>query len=296
MFGLMNRDRHQASTLDEFENLIARLSSFLLTEHNEDGTHLVEPQGTDFVPTGALMDWTTTVAPANWVLCDGRQINRVDYKRLFDVIGITYGAGDGALTFNVPDIRGRVKMGLAAAGTGSTLGGVGGALDHTHTGPSHTHTGPSHTHTGGAVSGSTAAEAAHTHAAGSLAGPNHAHTIDGIAAGGSHTHNGTTNGPTGITVTTIGGAGGVATSSHDHGFTTDSGGSHSHTQSTTTSNAGTGAVTGSTAAGSSHSHAAGTLAVGTSGAEGTGATSAAGTGATGTANQAFIAFPVIIKD
>jgi len=39
MFGLVNRDRLDAVVLDEFEHLIAGLSSFLLEEHEEDGTH-----------------------------------------------------------------------------------------------------------------------------------------------------------------------------------------------------------------------------------------------------------------
>ncbi|MBI1996528.1 MAG: hypothetical protein HYS66_08675, partial [Deltaproteobacteria bacterium] len=43
-------------------------------------------------------------------------------------------------TFTLPDLRQRFVLGVAASGTGSTLGGVGGGIDHTHTGPSHTHT------------------------------------------------------------------------------------------------------------------------------------------------------------
>lgn len=38
-----------------------------------------------------------------WVLCDGSAISRTEYKTLFDLIGTTFGVGDGSTTFNVPD-------------------------------------------------------------------------------------------------------------------------------------------------------------------------------------------------
>jgi microcystin-dependent protein len=34
---------------------------------------------------------------------DGRAISRVDFWRLFSVIGTDFGAGNGTTTFNVPD-------------------------------------------------------------------------------------------------------------------------------------------------------------------------------------------------
>lgn len=40
--------------------------------------------------------------PENYLLCDGSAISRKDYADLFTVIGITYGAGDGSTTFNLP--------------------------------------------------------------------------------------------------------------------------------------------------------------------------------------------------
>lgn len=38
--------------------------------------------------------------------CDGRAISRTKYAELFAAIGITWGSGDGATTFNIPDFRG----------------------------------------------------------------------------------------------------------------------------------------------------------------------------------------------
>lgn len=44
--------------------------------------------------------------PAGWLVCDGRDYDRIGvYKPLFDAIGTTWG-GDGANRFNVPDLQG----------------------------------------------------------------------------------------------------------------------------------------------------------------------------------------------
>lgn len=48
----------------------------------------------------------------NWFLCDGQEINRVDYVELFSLIGTNFGAGDGTTTFNLPDYRGKFLRGL----------------------------------------------------------------------------------------------------------------------------------------------------------------------------------------
>lgn len=93
----------------------------------------------DAQPAGEIKLYGGTTAPYGYFLCNGSAVSRTLYARLFSVIGTTYGAGDGSTTFNVPDLRGRFPLGLAASGTGSTLGGTGGALDHTHSVPAHYH-------------------------------------------------------------------------------------------------------------------------------------------------------------
>lgn len=84
------------------------------------------------MPTGVIVPFGGSSAPAGHLLCNGAAVSRTTYADLFAVIGTTYGAGDGSTTFNVPDMRGRFPLGKAASGTGSTLGGTGGAIDHTH--------------------------------------------------------------------------------------------------------------------------------------------------------------------
>lgn len=48
----------------------------------------------------------------NWLLCDGRAVNRTEYAELFNVIGTGFGGGDGINTFNLPDYRGKFLRGL----------------------------------------------------------------------------------------------------------------------------------------------------------------------------------------
>lgn len=102
-------------------------------------------------PAGAIVAWPTSSAPSGWLLCDGAAVDRTTYAALFAVIGATYGAGDGSTTFNLPDLRGRVIVGLDAGQSEfDALGEAGGAKAHTLTEsemPAHTHVQDSHNHT-----------------------------------------------------------------------------------------------------------------------------------------------------
>lgn len=119
------------------------------------------------IPTGALMDYAGTTAPTGWLLCDGAAVSRTTYAALFAQLGTTFGAGDGSTTFNVPDLRGRVGVGLDNLGgtdagrlsVANTLGGSGGAQTHLLTSdesglPAHSHQVKVDTGTGAATLGS----------------------------------------------------------------------------------------------------------------------------------------------
>lgn len=47
-----------------------------------------------------------------FLLCDGSEVKREVYKDLFKAIKETYGKGDGATTFNIPDFRGAFLRGF----------------------------------------------------------------------------------------------------------------------------------------------------------------------------------------
>lgn len=51
-------------------------------------------------------------APAGWLECDGTAVNRTTYAALFSYLGTAYGIGDGATTFNLPDLRGEFIRGF----------------------------------------------------------------------------------------------------------------------------------------------------------------------------------------
>jgi len=47
--------------------------------------------------------------PAGWAFCEGQTLAIAENDALFALIGTTYG-GDGQVTFNLPDLRGRVPI------------------------------------------------------------------------------------------------------------------------------------------------------------------------------------------
>ena len=47
----------------------------------------------------------------NWLICDGREIGRAEYPKLFTLIGTSFGVGDGSATFNLPDFRDKTLWG-----------------------------------------------------------------------------------------------------------------------------------------------------------------------------------------
>lgn len=67
------------------------------------------------IPAGVQMPYGGDAPPAGWLLLDGAAVSRAAYPRLYAVLGDAYGAGDGSTTFNVPDKRGRVSIGVDAS-------------------------------------------------------------------------------------------------------------------------------------------------------------------------------------
>jgi phage-related tail fiber protein len=76
------------------------------------------------MPIGTIMAFPIDKIPSGWLICNGAEISRTTYKALFDVIGTTYGAGDGSTTFNLPDFQGKFLRGVGgnASNLGSTQG------------------------------------------------------------------------------------------------------------------------------------------------------------------------------
>lgn len=105
-----------------------------ILQTNIDNSSIVFNNGVMQVPiivnlTGVVVPFAGTVAPAGWLLCDGKTYNIGEYQRLFQVIGNTYG-GDGISTFKVPDFRGKTFWGGDASNVGTNL--AAGIPNHYH--------------------------------------------------------------------------------------------------------------------------------------------------------------------
>lgn len=147
--------------------------------------------GAQQLPAGMISAFGGTVAPAGWILCDGTAVSRTTFATLFAVVGVAFGIGDGLTTFNVPDLRQRFPLGLAAAGTGSVLGGTGGTIDHVHAvGTLAAGNESAHTHGAGSYSVTVAGESAETAVITPKdVGADGAYSVTGTSgAGSAHTH------------------------------------------------------------------------------------------------------------
>ncbi|MCP4438378.1 MAG: phage tail protein [Aureispira sp.] len=70
-----------------------------------------------------------TFAPRGWALCDGQLLPIAQNSALFSILGTNYG-GDGRTTFGLPDLRGRVPVGVGnGPGLGNYRQGVKGGSE-----------------------------------------------------------------------------------------------------------------------------------------------------------------------
>jgi len=119
------------------------------------------------LPAGIILAVAASTAiPVDSLLCDGSAVVRADQLALFNAIGVTWGAGDGTTTFNIPDLRDRSLYGqgsrISVAATDGVASGSRGGPDHQHSIATQT----------------TSAAGAHSHG-GSVGGGGHEHNYDG---------------------------------------------------------------------------------------------------------------------
>lgn len=140
---------------DEIRSVVVQAGLTPDKEDNHQFSKALDAMITDAglaVQTGTILWFAGEKAPAGYLECDGSAVSRTSFQRLFSVIDTAYGVGDGATTFNLPDLRGRFVLPLDNMGGTSAnvvndsqadvLGGSGGedkvklTVDQL---PSHTH-------------------------------------------------------------------------------------------------------------------------------------------------------------
>ena len=72
------------------------------------------------IPVGVIYPFggSNNKVPNGYLPCDGRAVSRTQYSALFNVIGTSFGNGDTINTFNVPDLRECVPVGIDTRGSG----------------------------------------------------------------------------------------------------------------------------------------------------------------------------------
>jgi len=98
-----------------------------------DGVSWTSPSPT---PVGSIIPFAggALSVPADFLLCDGSEVDRTTYASLYAVINDAYGEGDGSTTFNVPDFRGHFLRGhipiLGGTCTGSASSDIVNLASH----------------------------------------------------------------------------------------------------------------------------------------------------------------------
>ncbi len=65
------------------------------------------------IPAGVIVPYGGEEVPFGWMLCNGVEVSRTEYANLYNAIGVCWGIGDGATTFNLPDMRGMFLRGVS---------------------------------------------------------------------------------------------------------------------------------------------------------------------------------------
>jgi hypothetical protein len=199
-----------------------------LTEITCDGTDMHRH---DRENVGELFYHSGTTAPGGALECTGATPIRLSAVDLFGEIGTTWGVGNGATTFTIPDgytagkfLRSRTaSVAIATSQTSQNLA-------HTHTGSGTTSVqSADHTHT---YSGNTGTQSA-----------NHTHSTSGIplVAGNNNNNGGGGGSFAAMASSTASYVSGSESANHSHacsGTTTGISASHTHTYSFTTSSDG----------------------------------------------------------
>jgi len=97
------------------------MANYEATRYDFDGANLTGIEG---IPTATIVPWTDSSVPSGFLECDGSAVSRSTYADLFAIVGTTYGVGDGATTFNLPDLQDNVAVGKSGTKALASTGGA----------------------------------------------------------------------------------------------------------------------------------------------------------------------------
>ena len=132
---------------DTYENLLTLSNAVLkkgLLVYDTTSKELLVNVGDDvdvnfesvYEKVGNIEMYTGDISEANsnWMLCDGRELVKLDYKSLYDKIGNTFGETNS--TFNLPDYRNAFAIGRNDVGV---KGGENSVVLNVSQLPAHSH-------------------------------------------------------------------------------------------------------------------------------------------------------------
>ena len=94
---------------------------------------------------GEIKMWAGNEIPRGWLLCDGDEVSKTKFPKLYEAIGDLWGTPASSSNFMLPNLNGKVPVGYNSTDTDfDTVGKVGGEKTHTLSDtemPSHNHGG-----------------------------------------------------------------------------------------------------------------------------------------------------------
>jgi microcystin-dependent protein len=132
--------------------------SDLVTLTNQDGNLFINQKFDN--PTGSIICFAGQLVPPGWFLCDGSEISKSKYPKLFSVIGNTYGNPVNSNNFILPNLQQRMPLGKSNSNNLGDISGNSSITLSINQLPSHNHIGTTdisgtHSHT--------ATDSGHTH-------------------------------------------------------------------------------------------------------------------------------------
>ena len=118
---------NNSNSISSNDSDISSLNSRVTTNEND----IDDLQGLSDLFIGFTFPYNGNSVPTGFLACNGAEVSRTTYSKLYSRIGTIHGAGNGSTTFNVPNQQ---LMVLKGSGSGRSVGSFesDNILSHTH--------------------------------------------------------------------------------------------------------------------------------------------------------------------